>query len=257
LTVCAIQVGGRAPDCGGKRGRQAPLPIIGQRIGSIVQQISRRIGTVRGTAQPVIRVDRSIDRCTGEPGSRWFLTEAVAEGVVGLRAAELNRPRAHSARQGVGGAEKPGQAIVSKTSYTNEPVSINSERTLTPEQYRDFADVPPELENSPTSPMRKRDAPIIRIGIMVFCRDSHSKQNTLYVSCSYFVICISLCDACTGVHQFRCGCFLTVAIRKLLFSGTYSAAKPIGWREKVHWMFVLFIALYAALDQCELDSHDA
>ena len=28
----------------------------------------------------------------------------------------------------------------------NELVSINSERTLTPEQYRDLADVPPELE---------------------------------------------------------------------------------------------------------------
>jgi hypothetical protein len=28
----------------------------------------------------------------------------------------------------------------------NELVSINSERTLTPDQYRDLADVPPELE---------------------------------------------------------------------------------------------------------------
>ena len=28
----------------------------------------------------------------------------------------------------------------------NELVSINGERTLTPDQYRDLADVPPELE---------------------------------------------------------------------------------------------------------------
>ena len=42
----------------------------------------------------------------------------------------------------------------------NELVSINSDRALTPEQYRDLADIPPKPNGSPTSLLRRRGASI-------------------------------------------------------------------------------------------------